>query len=219
MWDAKHGMHLIRQPSHSDGTQSVPFPSFLLFLFFVFLGTIELRLQTDDCCSSNVCQVCLTGLSQRRLIMESRCSCRLFASSLEIGLVPGGAKTPRGTVWSIDSGPGSLNAGQQRGLPRPGQLSETRIVDPATGIGNGFWALAEPHCQGGMQSAETMPSWPRLWGFVGRRQIANWKPCRAASRSGCEQPQSAHGMGACQMSCWDVVCRSGLCLLPRSGGR
>jgi len=112
--------------------------------------------------------------------MESRCSCRLFASSLEIGLVPGGAQTPRGTVWSIDSGPGSFNAGQQRGLPRPGQLSETRGVDPATGIGNGFWALAVPHCQGGMPSAETMPSWPRLWGFVGRRQIANWKPCRAA---------------------------------------
>jgi hypothetical protein len=46
MWDAKHGMHLIRQPSHSGGTQSVPFPSFFfVFVFCFFLGTVELRLQ------------------------------------------------------------------------------------------------------------------------------------------------------------------------------
>jgi hypothetical protein len=34
-------------------------------------------------------------------------------------------------------------------------------------MASGHWLCHT--AKGGMQSVETMPSWPRLWGFVGRR--------------------------------------------------
>ena len=132
MWDAKHGMHLIRQPSHSGGTQSVPFPSFFfVFVFCFFFGYRRAPSPTDDCSSRSVSQVCLKGLSQRRHIMEGRYSCRLFASSLEIGLARGASKPPEAQFDRFRVGLVQCRAAARPPTPR------ATLRDPNSGPG--FW--------------------------------------------------------------------------------